>query len=178
MRIQSRPAGVSRVATRLGLRVQPAPYCQRLMLASLPLTWMVAALTPFLSQVSQISSGCIGASVRQTCAPLSFHAPVTGIALSPVGVNVPDSWPPTARLMRAVNVLPPSRSEEATTRPLLSSACISAAEYAAFCPAALPEINIPPTIIHVARIISAPVRCYPRRNPAGLNNGSDNRAQS
>src|SRR3954454_16448208 len=153
-------------------------YCHLLMLASLPSTWIVACFGPDLTHVSQISSGCIGASVRQTCAPFSFHAPVTGIALSPAGVNVPDSWPPMPRLMRAVNVLPPSRSEEATTSPLLSSACISAAEYAALCPAALPEINIPPTIIHVARIISAPIRCYPRRNPAGLNNGSDNGAQS
>src|SRR3954469_10608008 len=158
--------------------MQPARYLQRLMLASLPLTWMIAALTPFLIQVSQISSGCIGASVRQTCAPLSFHAPVTGIALLPAGVNVPDSWPPAPRLMRAVNVLPPSRSEEATTRPLPSSACISAAEYAAFCPAALPEINIPPTIIHVARIISAPNSVLSAPESAGLNNGSDNGAPS
>src|SRR4051812_48419479 len=88
----------------------PRRYHQRLTLASLPPIWMVACLAPVFTQVSQISSGCSGARVRQTCAPLSFQTPETAIALSPAGVSVPDNCPSAARLMRAVNVLPPSMS--------------------------------------------------------------------
>ena len=69
---------------------------------------MVACLAPDFTQVSQISSGWIGASVRQTCAPFSFQMPETGIALSPAGVSVPESLPPAASVMRAVKTLPPS----------------------------------------------------------------------
>ncbi len=68
-------------------------HCHLLMLASLPSTWIVACFAPDFTQVSQISSGWIGASVRHTCAPFSFHTPVTGIALSPAGVSAPDSLP-------------------------------------------------------------------------------------
>src|SRR3954451_12810089 len=104
---------------------------------------MVASLAPDLIQVSQISSGWSGASVRQTCAPLSFHTPETAIALSPAGVRAPDNCPPAPKLIRAVNVLPPSISEDATTNPLPSSACISAAEYGFLsCPKAVPAIKI------------------------------------
>src|SRR4029077_20165911 len=92
------------------------PYCHLLILASLPSTWIVASFAPRFTQVSQISSGWIGASVRQTCAPFSFHTPETGIALSPAGGSAPDNWPPATSVMRAVKTLPPSRSEEDTTR--------------------------------------------------------------
>src|ERR1044072_9336865 len=97
-----------------------AIYCHLLTLASLPSTCTVACLAPDLTQVSQISSGWIGASVRQTCAPFSFQTPDTESALSPAGVSVPDNCPPAASVMRAVKVLPPSRSDEETTSPLAS----------------------------------------------------------
>src|ERR1044072_3283284 len=65
-----------------------AIYCHLLTLASLPSTCTVACLAPDLTQVSQISSGWIGASVRQTCAPFSFLTPDTPITLSASGVRV------------------------------------------------------------------------------------------
>src|SRR5215213_1830130 len=105
----------------------PSAHCHLFTLASFPSTWIVACFAPDFTQVSQISSGWTGASVRHTCAPFNFQTPVTGIALSPAGVSAPDNWPPVASVMRAVKVLPPSRSEDETTSPFASSACISAA---------------------------------------------------
>src|SRR5262245_54614705 len=53
--------------------------------------------------------------------------PETAIALSPVGVTVPVSLPSAARVMRPVNSLPPFRSDDDTSSPFASSACMSAA---------------------------------------------------
>src|SRR5436305_14989368 len=86
------------------------PYCHLLMLASLPSTWIVACFGPDLTHVSQISSGWIGASVRQTCAPLSFQTPLTATALSPACVSAPERLPSAPSVLRAVKTLPPSRS--------------------------------------------------------------------